>query len=140
MVIRMEPVTTYLIETTITLAVVSIIAIAVLAIARRLGSGKQQGPIRLVGRLPVDARRSVLLVQVANQVLILGASEAGITRLGDLPEGVLSTFSESAPATSFSNVLARIRSAIRPSSSTLEARLDIDDSLQAPSERPHDIG
>jgi flagellar biosynthetic protein FliO len=63
-----------------------VLAIAVLVLygARRLGLGRPSGPMQLIGRLPLDARRSVYLVRVVDQVLVLGVSEAGITRLGEL--------------------------------------------------------
>ncbi len=75
----------YLIETFVTLAVVCGIAFVVLYGARRLGVGRAQGPVELVGQLPLDARRGVYLVKIGAQVIVVGVSEAGMTKLGEMP-------------------------------------------------------
>lgn len=75
----------YIVQTFVTLLAVCAIAFAVLYGARRLGIGRPRGPISLVGQLPLDARRSIYLVKIADQVIVVGASEAGLTRLGELP-------------------------------------------------------
>jgi len=85
----------YIVQTFVTLLAVCALAYAVLYGARRLGLGRPRGPISLVGQLPLDARRSIYLVKVADQVIVVGASEAGFTKLGELP----------ADAPSFSEVL-----------------------------------
>jgi len=69
--------------------------------------GRPTGGIDLVGRLPIDARRSVVLVRVAGQVFVVGVSEAGLTKLGevaaaDLPDAPL------APAPSFASALQNV--------------------------------
>jgi flagellar biogenesis protein FliO len=75
----------YIVQTFVTLLAVCAIAYAVLYGARRLGLGRPRGPISLVGQLPLDARRSIYLVKVADQVIVVGASEAGFTKLAELP-------------------------------------------------------
>jgi flagellar biogenesis protein FliO len=105
----MSPLATYLVETFVTLAAVIVVAILVLLGAKRLGIGRPLGPMRLVGRMPLDARRAVYLVQVANQVLILGASEAGITKLGELHERDLGPSGDPEPRPRFSDLLASLR-------------------------------
>lgn len=74
----------YLVETFVTLLAVCGLAFVVLYGARRLGIGRARGPIQLVGQLPLDARRAIYLVQVGGQVMVVGASEAGITKLGEV--------------------------------------------------------
>ncbi|MGH7272197.1 MAG: FliO/MopB family protein [Polyangiaceae bacterium] len=74
----------YLIETFVTLAVVCGIAVAILWGARRMGLGHARGPIELLGQLPLDARRSIYLVKVGEQVLVVGIGEGGMTKLGEL--------------------------------------------------------
>ena len=105
----MNPLTTYLVETFITLVVVIAIAFIALVGAKRLGFGRPHGPLRIVGRLPLDARRSIYLVQVADQVLILGASEGGITKLGELAASEVGTPEESAPKPAFADLLSNLR-------------------------------
>lgn len=104
----MGPYAGYLLETFVTLLAVCGLAFVVLYGARRLGIGRPRGPIQLVGQLPLDARRAIYLVQVGGQVLVIGASEAGITKLGevaakDLPEAV-----PASDAPPFGDVLARV--------------------------------
>lgn len=86
----------YIVQTFVTLLAVCGIAYAVLYGARRLGLGRPRGPISLVGHLPLDARRSIYLVKVGEQVIVVGASEAGLTKLGEMP----------ADSPSFAEVLA----------------------------------
>ena len=111
----MGPYAGYIVQTLVTLLAVCALAFVVLYGARRLGIGRPRGPISLVGMLPLDARRSIYLVKVAEQVLVVGASEAGFTKLGevaakDVPEEA------PAPAAPFADVLARVRKASATSS------------------------
>lgn len=96
----------YIVQTFVTLLAVCALAFVILYGARRLGIGRPRGPIELVGLLPLDARRSIYLVKVAGQVIVVGASEAGFTKLGELPAGDLPAHAkaESAP---FAEVLGR---------------------------------
>jgi flagellar biogenesis protein FliO len=105
----MTPLATYLVETFVTLVAVVAIAILVLVGARRLGVGRPHGPMRLVGRMPLDARRAIYLVQVGGQVLILGASEAGLTKLGELRESELGDLLAEETKPTFSELLAKWR-------------------------------
>ena len=73
--------TEYLIETLGVLAAIGLLGFLVVAGGRRMGMGRGRGPIELAGHLPLDARRAVYLVRVGEQVLVVGASEAGLTRL-----------------------------------------------------------
>src|SRR5687767_10310719 len=97
----------YIVQTFVTLLAVCGLAYAVLYGARRFGIGRPRGPISLVGQLPLDARRSIYLVKVADQVIVVGASEAGFTKLGELPaDSVPAEEPTSSPA--FAAVLARV--------------------------------
>ena len=99
----------YIVQTIVTLVAVCALAFLVLYGARRLGIGRPRGPIELVGLLPLDARRAIYLVKVAGQVIVVGASEAGFTKLGELPAGELPA-EEKADSPGFADVLARIPS------------------------------
>lgn len=98
----------YLIQTFVTLVAVCGVAFVVLYGARRLGAGKAQGAISLAGRLPLDARRSVVLVKVGSHVFVVGVSDAGFTKLGELDAGEVPA-AEPSPDV-FAKVLARARS------------------------------
>jgi flagellar protein FliO/FliZ len=110
----------YLIETFVTLVAVCLIAFVVLYGARRLGIGRAQGPIHLVGQLPLDARRSVYLVKVGEQVLVVGVAEGGMTKLGEVPATSLPALpiASGAPfATILSRVLTRRAAPVTPAAS-----------------------
>lgn len=128
----------YLVETFVTLLAVCGLAFVVLYGARRLGVGRPRGPIQLVGQLPLDARRAIYLVQVGGQVLVVAASEAGITKIGevsakDLPEA-------DAPDTApFSDVLARVLGtrAAKPATQASSPSPSASPSRPAPSRSEH---
>jgi flagellar protein FliO/FliZ len=96
----------YLVETFVTLVAVCAIAFVVLWGARRLGIGRPSGPIELRGHLPLDARRSIYLVKVGEQVFVVGVGEGGFTKLGEIPANEVPTL-EAAKGTPFADVLAR---------------------------------
>jgi flagellar protein FliO/FliZ len=98
----------YVVQTVITLVGVCAIAFGALYGARRLGLGRARGPIELVGLLPLDARRSIVLVKVAGQVLVVGVSEAGFTKLGEVPAAELPPDIERERGGDFGDVLARV--------------------------------
>ncbi len=117
----MSPIAAYVVETLVTLIAVIALAILVLYGARRLGLGRPLGPIQLVGRLGLDARRSVVLVRVVDQVLVLGVSEAGIQKLGEVSAAALQD-TQAPPERRFADILARLRSgASKPSAETQPA-------------------
>jgi flagellar biogenesis protein FliO len=80
----MTPLGRYIVETVVTLLLVSGLALLVLYAARRSGVGRPMGPITLAGRLALDARRAIYLVRIGETYFVVGASEAGLTKLGEL--------------------------------------------------------
>ena len=74
----------YLIQTAAILLGVVALAVAVIYGARRMGIGSAGGPLRLLGRLPLEPRRSVYLVQVGERVFVVGSSESGLAALGEM--------------------------------------------------------
>lgn len=114
----------YLIETFVTLAAVVALAFLVLFGARKWGLGRPAGPLELVGRLPIDARRAVYLVRVGKLVYVVGASEAGLTKLGELDSEGLTKEEPSAtakPELPFREILARAKTAKAVAESVEEA-------------------
>jgi flagellar biogenesis protein FliO len=67
----LSPLTSYIVETLITLLGVIALAVLVLYGARRLGVGRPAGPLSLVGRLPLDGRRAIYLVRVDKTVFVV---------------------------------------------------------------------
>jgi flagellar biogenesis protein FliO len=87
----------------ILLVAVLLVALVSLA-ARRAGFARPLGPIELLARLPIEPRRAVYVVRVVDRLLIIGSSEAGLVKLGELPKGALPARS-SAPESSFASLL-----------------------------------
>ncbi len=104
----MSPVATYIVETLVTLLGVVVLAVLLLYGGRRLGVGRPSGPLELVGRLPLDARRAVYLVRVGKLVYVVGASEGGLTRLGELDAEAVPVVAAGDPAARFVDILAKV--------------------------------
>jgi len=100
---RMGAYGAYLLQTFVTLVAVCALAFAVLWGARRLGIGRPSGAVKLVGHLPLDARRAVYLVKVGKQVFVVGVAEGGMTKLGELDE---SEIPKEEPERAFGDILA----------------------------------
>jgi flagellar protein FliO/FliZ len=102
----MSPYGSYLLETLLTLMGVCALAFVLLYGARKMGAGRASGGLELLGRLPLDARRSIVLVKVGETVFVIGVGEGAMTKLGELA-------AEAVPAgtvlkeRSFATVLAR---------------------------------
>jgi flagellar protein FliO/FliZ len=102
-----SPIADYLVESLLVLLVIVGLAVLFLYAARRAGlrPGRGLGSIELLARLPLEPRRSVYVVRVLDQVLIIGASEAGLAKLGELPEGAAALLRETDAPASFAAVL-----------------------------------
>ena len=102
----MSPYASYLLETLATLLVVCGLAAALLFGARRLGVGRPSGNLELLGRLPIDARRAIVLVKVGETVFVIGTGDGPMTKLGELPAASVPREAV-AEQRSFAGVLAR---------------------------------
>jgi flagellar biogenesis protein FliO len=101
----MTPLSRYVVETVISLVAIVALSIVLLSALRRAGVGKANGPLELVARLPLEGRRAVYLVRVAETIYVLGASDNAMQKLGELPNG---TFLPAAhEPQSFADVLKR---------------------------------
>jgi flagellar protein FliO/FliZ len=114
--VGVSPLGAYVVESIVTLAGVILLAVVVLYGARRLGVGRPQGPLQLLGRLPLDARRAVYLVKVGKLVYVVGASEGGLVRLGEV--GAADIESESAIAVTANGAFARAFARVRRDAET----------------------
>jgi flagellar biogenesis protein FliO len=103
----MSPYGSYLVETLVTLIAVSALAYALLFSARKFGVGRASGAIRLVGKLPLDARRSIVLVKVGAVVMVVGVGDGGFTKLGEMPATEVPAGDLEAPTSPFAEVIAR---------------------------------
>jgi flagellar biogenesis protein FliO len=102
------PLGRYVVETLVMLTGVAALAVLLLSLGRRFGIGRPSGPLELVGRLPLDGRRAVYLVRVGDIVYVVGASEGGLSKLGELPKDGIVLPAGTAPDTAFRGVLERV--------------------------------
>jgi flagellar biogenesis protein FliO len=104
-----SPLGRYIVETLVMLVGVAGLAVLLLVAGRRLGVGRPSGPMELVGRLPLDGRRAVYLVRVGETVYVVGASESGLSKLGEVPKDALGSIPKGdAVGKPFEAVLARV--------------------------------
>jgi flagellar biogenesis protein FliO len=120
------PLGRYVVETLVMLTGVAALAVLLLSLGRRFGIGRPSGPLELVGRLPLDGRRAVYLVRVGDIVYVVGASEGGLSKLGELPKDGIVLPAGTAPDAAFRGVLERVlgRTAPREQSGAAEAPKD----------------
>ena len=104
----MSPLGRYLVETLVMLVGVAGLAVLLLVAGRRLGVGRPSGPMELVGRLPLDGRRAVYLVRVGETVYVVGASENGLSKLGEIQKATLEFPKGDVVGKPFEAVLARV--------------------------------
>ncbi len=103
----MTPLGHYVVETLVTLLAIVALSVVVLLGARRAGMGRAGGPLELVGRLPLDARRAVYLVRVGTTIYVVGASEAGIAKLGEVEGSALDLTQRDGEGSPFREILNR---------------------------------
>jgi flagellar biogenesis protein FliO len=108
------PLGRYVVETLVMLTGVVALAVLLLSVGRRFGIGRPSGPLELVGRLPLDARRAVYLVRVGETVYVVGASENGLNKLGELPKDATLLAPGAPVEPAFRGVLERVRSRSTP--------------------------
>ena len=106
-----------LLESFLVLLLVCGLAFAVLLVARRAGVARAFGAAELVGQLPLEPRRSLYLVKIGGRVLVVGASEAGLSKLGELEA---TDVPKADGPVSFADALARALGRARASSKESE--------------------
>lgn len=98
-----------LLQATLGLALVLGVILAVAWLAKRLAPGTLRGsgvPLTIVASQSVGQRERVVVVEVADQWLVLGVAPGRVSALSTLPKGALPTPSPSA-ATPFAAALSR---------------------------------
>ena len=65
---------------------------------RALMGKRGDHPIRVLARLPVEPRRSMMIIQVASRTLVIGASEAGMELVAELHGEDARAFEPQAPS------------------------------------------
>lgn len=76
---------TVIVQTICVLAGVCALAVVSLRwLGARLGNQGTEAPMRVVGRLPLEPRRALLVVKVGERTVMLASSEAGVHPVGEL--------------------------------------------------------
>lgn len=106
----MSPEATYVLESLATIAVFGGALYLATWGARRLQGVRARGPLEVLARQPLDGRRAIYLVRVGKRVLIVGASDGALTRLGSTSLAAIEAELESRaepPSKTFRDVLSR---------------------------------
>jgi len=74
----------YLVSTTLALVVVCALAVLALRALKAGGLGRARGGLKLAGVLPLDARRSLYLVEAGGRCFLVGAGDGPLTLLAEL--------------------------------------------------------
>lgn len=101
-----------LVQTLIALAAVCVLAWVVLKWSAKRGFGVigQGKRVRVLERVPLDARRSLYLVEVGDKVLLVGAGDgASPTVLSEIDPETLPNVPDPGPSIPFADVLARLK-------------------------------
>jgi flagellar protein FliO/FliZ len=97
----------------VSLAVVCLLAYVALRWFSRRGGGQSQGPVRVLGRCPLEPRRAVYLLQVAGRCFLVGVGDGPMSLLAEIDPAAVT--SETAAGTSvehglrFAEMLSRFR-------------------------------
>lgn len=100
-----------LVQSLLALMAVCILAWVVLRWASKSGMGFGRGKrIKVLEKIPLDARRHLYLVEVGGKVLLLGAGDGAAPRLiSEIDPDSLPELEESPTKASFADVMARLR-------------------------------
>jgi flagellar biosynthetic protein FliO len=100
----------------LSLGLVCLLAYVALRWLSRRGVGQGAGPIRIVGRCPVEPKRSIYVVEAAGRCFLVGASDGGMNLIAELdpkqlPAAVLGPVATARgmAGARFAPVLARLR-------------------------------
>jgi flagellar protein FliO/FliZ len=97
-----------LVQATLGLALVLVLILAIAWIAKRVAPGALRGagvPLTIVASQAVGQRERVVVVEVADQWLVLGVAPGRVSALSTLPKGELAT--PSATSAPFAAALSR---------------------------------
>ena len=79
----------YIVQASVTVIGIGLLATLLLLANRRWGATRPNGPLTLLGQLPLGARRSVYLIEVGPMVYVLAAADNSLVKLGELERSAL---------------------------------------------------
>lgn len=106
----MSPEATYVVESLVTVACFGAALYGASWALRRVQGGSSRGPLEVIARQPLDGRRAIYLVRVGKRVLVVGATDGALTKLGSTSlESIRGDLSEAPSAPKgFREALARV--------------------------------
>ncbi|MDJ0764135.1 MAG: flagellar biosynthetic protein FliO [Myxococcota bacterium] len=82
----------FILETLVALAVVAVVAWAIVRFGLlRWGLKSKSGRMKVIERLPLDARRSVYLVEVDGHTLLIGAADTSVHLIKEINDPAIPT-------------------------------------------------
>ena len=78
------PATEYMLNTSLTLAGIMVLAWLLVYASRRWERAAPRGPLELLATLRLEGKRAVYLVRIGERVVALGAAEGGMTKVMEL--------------------------------------------------------
>jgi flagellar biogenesis protein FliO len=102
-----SPAAEYMLNTSLTLAGIVLLAWLLIYVSRRWERNAPRGPLELLGTLRLENRRAVYLVRVAERVVALGASEGGMIKVLELTDSEMNL--KATPPEKFGTLLRRIQ-------------------------------
>jgi flagellar biogenesis protein FliO len=107
----MSPEATYVVESLFTVALFGGALYVALWGLRKVQGGGPRGPLEVLARQPLDGRRAIYLVRVGKRVLVVGATDGALTKLGSTSlesiQRELPATGTEAPSKSFRDALSR---------------------------------
>jgi flagellar biogenesis protein FliO len=100
------PATEYMLNTSLTLAGIMVLAWLLVYASRRWERAAPRGPLELLGTLRLEGKRAVYLVRVGERVVALGAAEGGMIKVMELPASEAGSAAQ--PAEGFAAVFRRL--------------------------------
>lgn len=103
----MTPATEYILNTSLTLAGIVVLAWLLVYASRRWERAAPRGPLELIGTLRLEGKRAVYLVRIGERVVALGAAEGGMSKVMELAPGEIS--GAALPAEGFGALFRRLK-------------------------------
>lgn len=103
----MAPATEYILNTSLTLAGIVLLAWLLVYASRRWERAAPRGPLELIGTLRLEGKRAVYLVRIGERVVALGAAEGGMSKVLELSPAELGGLAQ--PSEGFPGLFRRLK-------------------------------
>ena len=90
------------------LGLVCVLAFVALKLLAGRGVGRATGPVKVLARCPLEARRSVYLIEAAGRCFLVGVGEGPMSLLAEVNGSKVDEVAPARMGGKFSDVLARV--------------------------------